>query len=267
MESIKLQKYFTDCGILSRRAAEEKIRLGLVRVNGEIAYLGMRIDPERDIVEYEKKRILLPQTERICILLNKPRGYVTTLSDEKGRRTVAELVKSVGHRVYPIGRLDMDSDGLLLLTNDGSLANRLTHPRHEIPKIYRVTVSGTVSQEQLHALNQSMILDGYKILPVQTKQISFSANKYETVLEMRLYEGRNRQIRKMCENVHLSVTRLCRIAIGEIQLGSLLQGSWRKLTDAELQYLRGESTHIEKDPPLNPIQERNSHVKSSSDSI
>ena len=244
MESIKLQKYFTDCGILSRRAAEEKIRCGLVRVNGEVASLGLRIDPESDIVEYEGKRILLPQTERICILLNKPRGYVTTLSDEKGRRTVCELVTDVGQRVYPIGRLDMDSDGLLLLTNDGALANRLTHPRHEIPKIYRVTVGGTVSEEQLRALNESMVLDGYTILPVQTKRISYLSSKHETLLEMRLFEGRNRQIRKMCETVGLSVNRLCRIAIGEIRLDALPQGSWRKLSDTELQYLRGERSHI-----------------------
>ena len=244
MESIKLQKYFTDCGVLSRRAAEEKIRLGLVRVNGEIASLGLRIDPERDVVEYEGKRILLPRAERICILLNKPRGYVTTLSDEKGRRTVAELVTNVGQRVYPIGRLDMDSDGLLLLTNDGALANRLTHPRHEIPKIYRVTVRGAVSEEQLHALNQSMVLDGYEILPVQTTRVSYRIDEEKTVLEMRLYEGRNRQIRKMCETVHLSVMRLCRIAIGDIRLGTLPQGAWRQLSDAELEYLRGNSPQL-----------------------
>lgn len=244
MESIKLQKYFTDCGVLSRRAAEEKIRSGLVRVNGEIASLGLRIDPERDVVEYEGKRILLPQAERICILLNKPRGYVTTLSDEKGRRTVAELVADVGQRVYPIGRLDMDSDGLLLLTNDGALANRLTHPRHEIPKIYRVTVRGAVSEEQLHALNQSMVLDGYEILPVQTTRISYRRDEEKTILEMRLYEGRNRQIRKMCETVHLSVMRLCRIAIGDIRLGTLPQGAWRRLSDAELEYLRGNSPQL-----------------------
>lgn len=250
MESIKLQKYFTDCGILSRRAAEEKIRMGLVRVNGEVASLGMRIDPDRDVVEYQGKRLLLPQAERICILLNKPRGYITTLSDDKGRHTVAELVRGVGQRVYPIGRLDMDSDGLLLLTNDGALANRLTHPRHEIPKIYRVTVRGAVSEQQLQALNQSMILDGYTILPVQTKRIFYHANTDETVLEMRLYEGRNRQIRKMCDTVQLCVTRLCRIAIGEIQLGSLSQGSWRKLTEEELRYLRGEIPHIKQTSTL-----------------
>lgn len=238
MEPIKLQKYFTDCGVLSRRAAEEKIKQGLVRVNGATAQLGMRIDPDADVVEYGGKRILPATQEKICILLNKPRGYVTTLSDEKGRRTVAELVSGVGQRVYPVGRLDMDSDGLLLLTNDGALANRLTHPRHEIPKIYRVTVRGTVSEGVLFTLNQAMVLDGYEILPVHTQKISYSPASDETVLEMRLYEGRNRQIRKMCEAVHLTVTRLCRIAIGAIALGELPVGTWRKLTPEETAYLQ-----------------------------
>ena len=145
MESVKLQKYFSDCGVMSRRAAEEEIKMGRVKVNGSVAELGLRIDPETDVVEYRGQRITRSGEEKICILLNKPRGFVTTLSDEKGRRTVAELVASVGRRVYPVGRLDMDSDGLLLLTDDGELANRLTHPRHEIPKIYHVTVSGEVS--------------------------------------------------------------------------------------------------------------------------
>lgn len=236
MEPIRLQKYFTDCGVLSRRAAEEAIRRGLVRVNGQPAELGMRIDAERDVVEYQGARILPTQTDKICILLNKPRGYVTTLSDEKGRKTVTELTADVGRRVYPIGRLDMDSDGLLLLTDDGELANRLTHPRHEIPKIYHVTVKGRISPEQLSALNQSMSIDGYTILPVKTTPLS--SHDTATVLEMRLYEGRNRQIRKMCEQVDLKITRLCRVAIGEITLGDLGVGKWRKLTKKEIDYLQ-----------------------------
>ncbi len=240
MEQMKLQKYFTECGILSRRAAEEEIRRGAVRVNGQVASLGMRIDPQSDRVEY-KGRILRPtEEERICILLNKPRGYVTTLSDEKGRPTVSLLVSDLGRRVYPIGRLDMDSEGLLLLTDDGALANRLTHPRHEIPKIYRVTVRGEVSEEALSRLGQAMTLDGYKILPVKTKRIAFDPKRMETVLEMRLYEGRNRQIRKMCASVGLSVLRLRRIAIGKITLGNLPEGRWRLLSREELAYLRGE---------------------------
>ena len=238
MESIKLQKYFSDCGIMSRRAAEEEIRQGKVLVNGVAAELGLRIDPQKDIVEYSGRRVFPPSAEKICILLNKPRGYITTLSDDRGRRTVAELTESVGRRVYPVGRLDMDSDGLLLLTDDGELTHRLTHPRHEIPKIYRVTVKGSVTEQQLRALGQAMQLDGYTILPVKTKLLS--ATDAESVLEMHLYEGRNRQIRKMCETVGLSVLRLCRIAIGELTLGTLPAGQWRYLSAAELAYLRGE---------------------------
>ena len=244
MEPIKLQKYFTDCGILSRRAAEREILDGRVRVNGVTATLGMRIDPDYDRVEYRGKPVLPPERERICLLLNKPRGYLTTMKDDRGRRTVAELVASVGRRVYPVGRLDMDSDGLLLLTDDGELANRLTHPRHEIPKIYHVLVGGCVSEETLGRLSAPMTLDGYEILPVETEILSYDRERKETLLSMRLYEGRNRQIRKMCESCQLTVLRLCRVAIGEITLGSLPPGTYRRLSDKELAYLRGEISSL-----------------------
>ena len=244
MDSIKLQKYFTDCGLLSRRAAEEEIRLGRVRVNGEVATLGMRICPDTDLVEYRGKPLRPRGGERLCIVLNKPRGYVTTLSDDKGRLTVAALVADVGRRVYPIGRLDLDSDGLLLLTDDGELANRLTHPRHQIPKIYRVTVSGTVSADKLRRLNEPMVIDGYSLLPVKTTAISTARDGQATTLEMRLLEGRNRQIRKMCAQVELTVLRLCRVAIGELTMGDLPPGKWRPLTEGELAYLRGQADHI-----------------------
>lgn len=236
MDPIRLQKYFTDCGVLSRRAAEDAIKQGLVRVNGSQAEIGMRVDPACDVVEYRGKRVYPSQQKKICILLNKPRGYVTTLSDEQGRHTVAELVTGVGRRVYPIGRLDMDSDGLLLLTDDGELANRLTHPRHEIPKIYHVTVKGSVSDEKLETLRGAMTIDGYTILPVQTDRIATDGGN--TVLQMRLFEGRNRQIRKMCEQVDLKILRLCRVAIGELKLGDLDVGKWRQLTKKELDYLQ-----------------------------
>ena len=234
-EKIKLQKYFTDCGIMSRRAAEAEIERGLVRVNGETATLGMRIIPGVDRVEYKGEPIVPMTDERFCIMLNKPRGFVSTMSDEKGRPTVHMLTANVGTRVYPIGRLDMDSDGLLLLTNDGSLAEKLTHPRHGIPKIYRVTVSGAVSPEILSALGAPMTLDGYRLQPVKVRQIS--ADSRATVLEMTLFEGRNRQIRKMCDAVGLRITRLCRIAIGKITLGDLPEGKWRRLRRDEVDYL------------------------------
>ena len=241
MDTVKLQKYFTDCGILSRRAAEKEITDGKVKVNGETAYLGQRIDPHADTVEYKGKIIRPSSNDKICIMLNKPRGFVTTLSDEKGRPTVGELVSDAGRRLYPVGRLDMDSDGLLLLTDDGELANKLTHPRHEIPKIYRVTVKGEVNEDILALLRSPLEIDGYKILPVETNLIWQSKDKKESILEMKLYEGRNRQIRKMCALADLTVKRLSRIAIGRLTLGSLPEGKWRKLTSKELDYLKNEN--------------------------
>ena len=219
---------------MSRRAAEKEISLGLVKVNGEVAKLGDRVTPHEDVVEYKGKTVIPPNREKIYVMLNKPRGYVTTTSDEKGRADVTSLV-DVGARIYPVGRLDMDSDGLLLLTNDGELTNRLTHPRHEIPKIYHVTVSGQVDGETLSALSSEMTIDGYEILPVKTEIIS--SEKTSTVLRMTLFEGRNRQIRKMCDKCGLTVTRLSRVAIGSIELGGLRTGSWRYLTKDEVSYL------------------------------
>lgn len=229
---MRLQKFFSDCGILSRRAAEAEIAAGKVKVNGAVAQIGDSVDPEVDIVEYKGKRIL-PRTSanRHYIMLNKPRGYVTTMQDEKGRPTVADLTSGVGVRVYPVGRLDMDSEGLLLLTDDGEFANQLTHPRHEIPKIYHVTLSKVLSKEELSALRAPMELDGYRLQPVSVKKLA------PDTIQMNLYEGRNRQIRRMCEATGLKVIRLQRIAIGDLRLGELPLGKWRELTPDEVQYL------------------------------
>ena len=236
---MRLQKFFSDCGILSRRAAEEEIAAGRVKVNGCVAKLGDSVDPETDVVEYRGRRVQ-PRAARPhkYIMLNKPRGYVTTAKDEKGRPTVTHLTRAVGTRIYPVGRLDMDSEGLLLLTDDGELTNRLTHPRHEIPKIYHVTLSKPVSEEQILALRAPMTLDGYVLLPVTVNRLSDNA------LEMHLYEGRNRQIRRMCEAVGLRVSRLCRVAIGTLTLGDLPVGRWRELTEEEIKYLK--ESHKEK---------------------
>ena len=238
MESIKLQKYFTDCGVLSRRAAEQEIIAGHVTVNGETAHMGQRILPGVDRVVWQGRELQLPpQREYHYILLHKPRGVLTTMSDDRGRPTVADLVRDLGTRVYPVGRLDMDSEGLLLMTDDGALAMKLTHPRHEIPKIYHVTVSGKVTEEQLHALNQSMTIDGYTILPVKTELAK--QQLASTTLRMTLYEGRNRQIRKMCQQVGLRVSRLVRTGIGSIRLrDDLPAGAWRHLTDGEIAHLK-----------------------------
>lgn len=239
MDSIKLQKYFSDCGILSRRAAEEEIKQGKVTVNGEVAFLGMRISPDVDVVVYKGARVLAQSEEKLYILLNKPRGIVTTLSDEKGRPTVLSLISGLGARVYPVGRLDIDSDGLLLLTNDGALTNKLTHPRHKIPKIYNVTVKGEVTEGALTLLSSPLVIDGYKIQPVEVEIIKKEPS--QTILKMTLYEGRNRQIRKMCALADLKITRLTRVALGNIALGSLEVGKWRFLTQSETDYLLRES--------------------------
>ncbi len=239
METVKLQKYFTDCGLLSRRHAEAEIAAGRVTVNGVVATPGTRIDPSVDRVEYKGRPVSREETRRICVMLHKPRGYVTTLSDERGRPTVAALVSGLGRRVYPIGRLDMDSDGLLLLTDDGDLANRLTHPRHEIPKIYHVLVKGVVDDALLLRLSSPMDIDGYTVRPVPTSLLGRPASG-QALLRMELWEGRNRQIRKMCAACGLSVLTLTRVAIGDLVLGDLPAGRYRLLSDAELAYLRGQ---------------------------
>lgn len=238
MEKIRLQKYFTDCGILSRRAAEAEIAAGKVKVNGEIAETGQKIDPETDTVEYKGKIInTYEKPHYTYVMLNKPRGYLSSVKDDRGRKCVTELVEDVGVRLYPVGRLDMDSEGLLLMTNDGELTNKLTHPRHEIPKIYHVKIKGKVTEEQVKALSKPMNIDGYTILPVETKLISIKPEY--CVLEMILYEGRNRQIRKMCEQTELKILRLCRVAIGNVKLGELAPGKWRCLNKTQVSYLKG----------------------------
>ena len=236
METIKLQKYFSDCAIMSRRAAEEEIKSGKVTVNGEVAYLGLRVDPKHDVIIYKGRKILPPKRQKTYILLNKPRGIVTTLSDEKGRPTVISLLSDLTARVYPVGRLDYNSDGLLLLTNDGELTYRLTHPKHEIPKIYHVKIKGQPSEKALAKLRSPLVIDGYKIQPVKTEVLSGSEGS--TILEMTLFEGRNRQIRKMCALCELKLERLTRVSLGNISLGDLAVGKWRYLTKSEIEYLK-----------------------------
>lgn len=237
METVRLQKYFTDCGVLSRRAAEAEIAAGKVTVNGAVAVTGQKIDPERDVVEYRGVRVLPVAAEKVTVLLHKPRGFVTTLSDEKGRHTVAELVADVGVRLYPVGRLDMDSDGLLLMTCDGELANRLIRPAHTLPKKYRVCVKGEVSPAALARLNEPFLMDGYTTRPAKVRLLSREGDN--SLLSFELYEGRNRQIRRMCEEVRLPVLALTRVAIGELTLGNLPVGHYRVLTKKETDYLKG----------------------------
>lgn len=232
-EPIRLQKYFTDCGILSRRAAETEIAAGNVLVNGRPAAVGTKIVPGEDTVTYRGKPVLPRRAEQkhLYLMLNKPRGFVTTMKDEKGRKTVSLLVSDLPARVYPVGRLDMDSEGLLLFSDDGEFTNHLTHPRHEIPKIYRVTLTGEPTAEQMEILRSPLELDGYRIQPVKVVRAA------PCELEMTLFEGRNRQIRRMCEAAGLRITRLCRIAVGKLSLGDLAPGKWRFLDEAEVRYL------------------------------
>lgn len=242
MEKIRLQKFFTDNKIMSRRSAEKIIEAGNVKVNGQIAKLGDKVDPENDIVEYNGKEIKNNSSSKKYLMLNKPLGYVTTTSDEKGRETVLSLVADVGERVYPVGRLDMYSEGLLILTNDGELTNRLTHPKNNMPKTYSVIIKGDVSPDALHTLNSPMEIDGYKLKPVKVRIVSQKNGNTNTLFT--LNEGRNRQIRKMCEKCGLTIMRLTRISVGKLKLGELERGKYRYLTQNEIDYLLGKSDNI-----------------------
>ncbi len=236
-QPVRLQKYFTDCGILSRRAAEAAIENGEVTVNGRCAEIGMKIDPKKDKVFYQGKAVLPPEKEGYTyLLLNKPRGYLTSVSDDRGRKCVTELIPPEYGRLYPVGRLDLISEGLLILTDDGDFANFMTHPGHDIPKVYRVKVAGKVSPEQFERLTSPMKIDGYQLRPIEA--VLGEEDESGTVLRITLYEGRNRQIRKMCEEVGLQVKRLCRVAIGKIKLDNLPLGKVRLLSDTEVAALK-----------------------------
>lgn len=231
----RLQKLISSAGLASRRAAEELIKQGRVKVNGETASLGMSADPELDDIRVNGKRLRISGT-RVYIMLNKPRGCVTTLSDEKGRKTVAELVKGAGRRLYPVGRLDLNSEGLLIMTDDGEAANALMHPSHEVGKTYRVTVSGREPEAAVRELEALREVEGE---PIRPAQVSFAGETGEGkyMLDVTIHEGRNRQVRKMCAAAGLEVRRLVRIAEGELSLGGLQTGKWRHLTSEELDWL------------------------------
>ena len=231
----RLQKLISSAGLASRRAAEELIKQGKVKVNGETAALGMSADPDTDVVTVNGRRLRIAE-QRVYIMLNKPRGYVTTLSDEKGRKTVAELVKGAGRRLYPVGRLDLNSEGLLIMTDDGEAANALMHPSHEVGKTYRVTVSGREPEASVRELEAMREVEGEPIRPAQVSFIAQTGeDRYQ--LELTIHEGRNRQVRKMCAAAGLEVRRLQRIAEGELRLDGLQCGKWRHLTQEELDWL------------------------------
>lgn len=231
----RLQKLISSAGLASRRAAEELIKQGRVKVNGETASLGMSADPELDDIRVNGKRLRISGT-RVYIMLNKPRGYVTTLSDEKGRKAVAELVKGAGRRLYPVGRLDLNSEGLLIMTDDGEAANALMHPSHEVGKTYRVTVSGREPEAAVRELEALREVEGEPIHPAQVS-LAGETGEGKYMLDVTIHEGRNRQVRKMCAAAGLEVRRLVRIAEGELSLGGLQTGKWRHLTSEELDWL------------------------------
>lgn len=244
MEKLRLQKYISECGLMSRRAAEAEISAGHITVNGIPASLGDKVDPETDVIEINGK-ILKNRTdgENRChtyILLNKPSGYVTTMSDEQGRKTVADLLKDVGCRVYPVGRLDLYSDGLLLCTDDGTLTNRITHPSHRIPKQYLATITTHLDDAAIEALREPFELDGYMLQPFGVEFVAYKKvqNTPATILKFTLYEGRNREIRKICAHHDLKLARLTRISIGELTLTGIAPGKWRHLTNEEIEALK-----------------------------
>lgn len=230
----RLQKLLSAAGLCSRRAAEDYINRGRVTVNGTVAQLGQRADPDRDEILVDG-RPLAPKAEHVYLLLNKPRGYVTTLSDEQGRKTVADLVRDCSARVYPVGRLDLDSEGLLLMTNDGELMQRLIHPSGEINKTYHVTVYGKIAGAA-DRLAQVTDLEGEKIRPAQVKILRQREETAE--LAITIHEGKNRQIRRMCAACDLGVKRLRRVQEHTLSLGDLPVGRWRYLTDEEIRALR-----------------------------
>lgn len=230
----RLQKILSARGVASRRKAEELILAGLVTVNGAVAALGDTADPEQDEILVEGKP--LPEVQAfVYILLNKPRGYVTTLSDEKGRPNAAQLVADCGVRVYPVGRLDMDSEGLLLFTNDGDFANALMHPRHEVKKTYDVWVTGYAPGAEVR-LSRPITLDGYTIRKPEVKLLKAEGQKAR--FQVTIHEGRNRQVRRMCQAAGMNVTRLRRIKEGGLSLGGLPLGKWRYLTPEEVDHLK-----------------------------
>ena len=229
----RLQKILSARGVASRRKAEEMIQSGRVSVNGQVALLGESADPDVDEIRVDGK--LLPsQSEYVYIMLHKPRGFVTTLSDEKGRPNAAQLVSDCGTRVYPVGRLDMDSEGLLIFTNDGAFANHLMHPKHEVEKTYETWVTG-YNPGCLKALTSPMELDGYQLRIPKVKLLKAEGEKAR--LQITIHEGRYRQVRRMCEKAGMYVTRLRRIREGELLLGELPKGKWRHLTGEEVQKL------------------------------
>lgn len=236
MEEIRLQKFLSSAGIASRRKCEELILEGKIKVNGQvISELGTKIDPIKDEVKYNEKKVELPTEEHTYILLNKPIGYVTTAKDQFGRDTVLDLLKKINKRVIPVGRLDMFTSGALILTDDGDFVYKVTHPKHEITKTYTVTVRGIVEESDVQKLRDGVVIDGdYTTKPADAKIIKIDSEKNQSRMEIRIHEGKNRQVRKMCEAIGRKVLALHRTKIGNVGVKDLKIGTWRYLTSSEV---------------------------------
>ena len=236
---MRLQKFIAECGIASRRSAEKMIESGRVYVNGElIDFMGFVIDPDKDTVEVDG-RVIRPEKKKHYIMLNKPKNYVTTVSDDLGRPTVMQLVTDIGERIYPVGRLDFDTTGLLIMTNDGDFAIVLSHPSHTVNKVYIARIDKPLDETSLEKLRTGIDLDGTKTAPAKAENIKRPQKGYE--VKITIHEGRNRQVRRMLEAVGANVMSLKRISVGSLTLGNLPEGKWRRLSDAEINKLRGKS--------------------------
>ncbi|ALP90363.1 pseudouridine synthase [Clostridium butyricum] len=232
----RLQKYMASCGIAARRKCEELILLGKVKVNGNIIEeLGFKVNPLEDIVEYDG-RVITKEERKVYIMLNKPEDVITSVKDEKDRKTVIDIVK-VNERIFPIGRLDYDSSGLILLTNDGELYNKIIHPRVELDKKYVAVVKGEVSLDDKEKFESGIDIGGYITAPAKLKMLEYSHRKDLSTIEVCIHEGKNRQIRKMCSAINHEVMSLKRVSIGNIRLGQLKKGEYRYLNDEEMKYL------------------------------
>ena len=256
MRDTRIQKALADMGLCSRRQAEQIILEGRVKLNGHPVKLGDKMDMHEDVLSVDGRTIRPPKKKEYkYYMLHKPRGYITTSSDDRGRKTVMELIKDIPERVYPVGRLDKDSEGLLLFTNDGALANALTHPSHQVAKMYRVTVHPAATEEQVVALANGVVLDdGTKTLPAIIRVVAEDEDR--TVMEMSIKEGKNRQIRRMCLAVGLDVARLSRKSVGAVKLGMLAPGKYRELKPSEILALKAAAEKAGRKNAKKPVKDR-----------
>lgn len=236
---MRINKYIASCGVASRRKAEEIILQGRVKVNGKtVEELSFSVDEDNDVVEIDNEQIGLDE-KKVYIVLNKPEGYITTVKDQFDRPSVLDLVKDIKERIYPIGRLDYETSGLLILTNDGDLTYTLTHPKHEVDKTYMAIVKGIPTPEQMKEFESGLYIEDYKTAPAKIKIVKKDEEKNYAICQIKIHEGRNRQVRKMCRAINHPVMRLRRVAMGKITLKETEIGKYRYLTDEEIQYLKG----------------------------